>query len=217
MSCLKCGHHINGLHYIYCVESVPEPNENCTSCANLRDLCHSKDARIMELQKHYKKMQDDHLDSLKRWREANIRIAKLEKVVEAARIIDNTPIWSEPAYTTAREGLFDALTALDGDKSARAKLDREKLADIIRPVDYCHAESLADAIIAYMMDRCAVLCGGPLDGKEALETLRARLAKLEKVAEAGRSILYHDERGQGIGYKEAMDAMFSALAALKEG
>lgn len=28
---------------------------------------------------------------------------------------------------------------------------------------------------------------------------------------AGKAVLYHDERGQGIGYKEAMDALLAAL------
>jgi hypothetical protein len=38
----------------------------------------------------------------------------------------------------------------------------------------------------------------------------ARADQLEKI---GAAILYHDERGQGIGYKEAMDALAALLAA----
>jgi hypothetical protein len=32
---------------------------------------------------------------------------------------------------------------------------------------------------------------------------------------AARAVLYHDERGQGTGYAEAMDALRAALAALR--
>lgn len=44
---------------------------------------------------------------------------------------------------------------------------------------------------------------------EAAEALNAQLVA------AGSAVLYHDERGQGVGYAEAMDALRDALAAAK--
>jgi len=41
--------------------------------------------------------------------------------------------------------------------------------------------------------------------------------RLKKVVKAAKAVLYHDERGQGIGYRDAMDAMHTALKKLEEG
>jgi len=56
-------------------------------------------------------------------------------------------------------------------------------------------------------DTICVHCGTDLEKRDTMN----------EVVKAAKVVLYHDERGQGIGYKEAMDAMRTALKKLEEG
>ena len=59
-----------------------------------------------------------------------------------------------------------------------------------------------------------VKCGDAIkSGEYKLEVqFDALTASNEALREAGKAVLYHDERGQGVGYAEAMDKLKAALA-----
>lgn len=54
------------------------------------------------------------------------------------------------------------------------------------------------------------------DNARFITTARNHFPALMKVAAAGQAVLYHDERGQGIGYAEAMNALSEGLRELED-